>query len=79
MITKLLLLALFSWLSMRKAQDLLTRWRLQRAGEPDLKLVVDDRSRWNVLVIGLFSFLRFVIMAATVLLVLLWVTLILTQ
>ncbi|MCP3432124.1 hypothetical protein [Stutzerimonas stutzeri] len=66
MITKILLIALFTWLALSKAQDLLLRWRLKRAGDPDVEIVVAANSRWNQFINQTFGFFRFVIAAAAV-------------
>jgi len=67
MITKILLIALFTWLALSKAQDLLSRWRLKRAGDPGVEIVVAENSRWNHFINQTFGFLRFFIAAAAVL------------
>ena len=66
---KLVLLAIFIWLILKKAQELLSRWRVKRAGDPEVELVIDENSGWNLFIKKLFGFLRFVVLVATALVV----------
>ena len=68
-VLKLVLLAVIIWLILKKAQELLSRWRVKRAGDPEVELVIDENSGWNLFVKRLFGFLRFVVLVSTALVV----------
>ena len=62
-----LLIALFLWLALNKLQELLSKWRLKRSGDPEAELIIDENSGWNLFIKRLFGFLRLIVVLVSAL------------
>ncbi|WP_188860034.1 hypothetical protein [Marinobacterium nitratireducens] len=72
LILKVLIILFLAWLVLKKVQDLLSKWRLKRSGDPDAELVIDKSSGWNFFLDRFFGFLRLVVVLLFMIIVLTW-------
>jgi len=71
-VTKILLILLFTWLLLTKIQQLLSRWRIRRTGDPGAELILRKDSGWNFFLQCFFGFFRFIVVVLSALLVILY-------